>query len=62
MNLNNKILIVLFIIAILFVIASVSLTVLSLKSSDRSITFDEIETNDINNYENQSLPELPQLD
>tara|TARA_B100000073_G_scaffold320088_1_gene299498 strand:- start:34 stop:348 length:315 start_codon:yes stop_codon:yes gene_type:complete len=51
------------IIAVLFVITSISLTVLNLKSSDRSLTFDEVENNDLNIInENESLPELPQLD
>jgi preprotein translocase subunit SecG len=36
------------IIAILFVITSISLTVLSLRSSDRTLNFDEIETKKAN--------------
>ena len=50
------------IIAILFVTTSISLTVLSLRSTDRSLSFDEIE--DISTKEDMidSLPELPQLD
>jgi len=49
-------------IAILFVLTSISLTVLSLRSSDRSLSFDEIDN--LSNKEEliDSLPELPQLD
>ena len=50
------------IIAILFVITSISLTVLSLKSSDRSLNFNEIETQSEDIKSSEDLPELPQLD
>ena len=50
------------IIAILFVITSISLTVLSLKSSDRSLNFNEIETQSEDIKDSEDLPELPQLD
>ena len=50
------------IIALLFVITSISLTVLSLRSSERSLSFDEL--NDASELEilPEDLPELPQLD
>ena len=50
------------VIAILFVITSISLTVLSLKSSDRSLNFNEIETQSEDIKGSEDLPELPQLD
>jgi|TARA_B100000401_G_scaffold342506_1_gene240668 preprotein translocase subunit SecG len=50
------------IIAVLFVITSISLTILSMKSSDRSLSFDEIEDISIEKELPDNLPELPQLD
>ena len=50
------------IVAVLFVITSISLTVLSMKSSDRSLSFDEIEDISIEKELPDNLPELPQLD
>ena len=50
------------IIAVLFVITSISLTILSMKSSDRSLSFDEIEEISIEKELPVNLPELPQLD
>ena len=49
------------IIAVLFVITSISLTVLSLKSSDRTLNFDDSEIKKINEDLIEDLPELPQL-
>ncbi len=48
------------IIATLFIITSISLTIISLRSNDRSLTFDDesIELPD----DIEDLPELPQLD
>tara|TARA_B100000686_G_scaffold348786_1_gene440671 strand:- start:1008 stop:1313 length:306 start_codon:yes stop_codon:yes gene_type:complete len=48
------------IIATLFIITSISLTVLSLRSNDRSLSFDN-ETIELPE-EIEDLPELPQLD
>ncbi len=48
------------IIATLFIITSISLTILSLRSNDRSLSFDE-ETIELPE-EIEDLPELPQLD
>tara|TARA_A100001234_G_scaffold214731_1_gene218632 strand:+ start:70 stop:381 length:312 start_codon:yes stop_codon:yes gene_type:complete len=50
------------IIAVLFVVTSISLTILSMKSSDRSLSFDEIEDISIEKELPDNLPELPQLD
>ena len=50
------------IIAVLFVITSISLTVLSLKSTDRSLTFDETEIKSEESEITQDLLELPLLD
>ena len=50
------------IIAVLFVITSISLTVLSLKSSDRTLNFEDIGTEQTNEGLIEDLPELPQLD
>ena len=50
------------IIAVLFVTTSISLTILSLRSSERSLTFDEINLESENNLISEELPELPQLD
>ena len=50
------------IIAVLFVITSISLTILSMKSSDRSLSFDEIEDISIEKELQDNLLELPQLD
>ena len=49
------------IIAVLFVITSISLTVLSLRSSDRTLNFDDSEIKKINEDLIEDLPELPQL-
>jgi preprotein translocase subunit SecG len=49
------------IIAVLFVITSISLTVLSLKSSDRTLNFDDSEIKKIDEDLIEDLPELPQL-
>lgn len=49
------------IIAVLFVITSISLTVLSLRSSDRTLNFDDSEIKKINEELIEDLPELPQL-
>ena len=49
------------IIAVLFVITSISLTVLSLKSSDRTLNFDDSEIKKITEDLIEDLPELPQL-
>ncbi len=48
------------IIATLFIITSISLTVISLRSNDRSLSFDD-EVIDLQG-EIEDLPELPQLD
>ena len=48
------------IIATLFIITSISLTIISLNSNDRSLSFDE-ETIELPG-EIEDLPELPQLD
>ena len=48
------------IIASLFIITSISLTILSLRSNDRSLSFDD-ETIELPD-EIEDLPELPQLD
>ena len=50
------------IIAVLFVITSISLTVLSLKSSDRTLNFDDTGTEETIEGLIEDLPELPQLD
>ena len=50
------------VIAVFFVITSVSLTVLSLRGGDRSLNFDDIDSTPSNNITNDELPELPQLD
>ncbi len=50
------------IVAVLFVITSISLTVLSLRSSDRTLNFEETELNKTNEGLIEDLPELPQLD
>ena len=50
------------IVAVLFVITSISLTVLSMKSSDRSINFDDLNVQEKIDIIEDSLPELPQLD
>ena len=49
------------IIAVLFVITSISLTVLSLRNSERSLNFDDIDLENINEDLPEDLPELPQL-
>ena len=46
----------------LFVITSISLTVLSLKSSDRTLNFEDTGTEQTNEGLIEDLPELPQLD
>ena len=50
------------IVAALFVITSISLTVLSLKSSDRTLNFEDTDTLQTNEDLIEDLPELPQLD
>ena len=50
------------IVAVLFVITSISLTVLSLKSSDRTLNFDDTGTEETIEGLIEDLPELPQLD
>ena len=50
------------IVAVLFVITSISLTVLGLKSSDRTLNFEDADTQQINEDLIEDLPELPQLD
>jgi preprotein translocase subunit SecG len=50
------------IVAVLFVITSISLTVISLRSSDRTLSFDEIQTENTNLELNEDLIELPKLD
>ena len=50
------------IIAVLFVITSISLTVLSLKSSDRTLNFEDTGIEQTNEGLIEDLPELPQLD
>ena len=48
------------IIAVLFVITSLSLTILSMRSNDRSLNFESLDENSAQQPE--ELPELPQLD
>ena len=48
------------IIAVLFVITSLSLTILSLRSNERSLNFESLDENRQTRHE--ELPELPQLD
>ena len=48
------------IIATLFIITSISLTIISLRSNDRSLSFDEETTEILDDI--GDLPELPQLD
>ena len=50
------------IIAVLFVITSIGLTMLGLRSTDRSLTFEEIDANSNDIIINEDLLELPQLD
>ena len=50
------------VIAALFVVTSISLTVLSLRSSDRTLSFDEPENISTDQLNIEDLPELPQLD
>ena len=50
------------VIAALFVVTSISLTVLSLRSSDRALSFDEPENVSTDQLNIEDLPELPQLD
>ena len=50
------------VIAALFVVTSISLTVLSLRSSDRTLSFDEPENIPSDQLNIEDLPELPQLD
>ncbi len=50
------------VIAVLFVVTSISLTVLSLRSSDRTLSFDEPENISSDQLNIEDLPELPQLD
>ena len=48
------------IIAVLFVITSLSLTILSLRSNERSLNFESLDENPA--LQPEELPELPQLD
>ena len=50
------------IVAVLFVITSISLTVLSLKSSERTLDFEDTGTEQTKDDLIEDLPELPQLD
>ena len=50
------------VIAALFVVTSISLTILSLRSSDRTLSFDEPENISSDQLNIEDLPELPQLD
>ena len=50
------------VIAVLFVITSISLTILSLKSSDRALNFEDTGAQQIKEDIIEDLPELPQLD
>ena len=50
------------IVAVLFVITSISLTVLSLRSSERTLNFDETSINESSDTQIEDIPELPQLD
>ncbi len=50
------------IIAVFFVISSISLTILSMRSSDRSLDFNDTDTISTDDITNDVLPELPQLD
>ena len=50
------------IIAVFFVISSISLTILSMRSSDRSLDFNDTDTISSDVITNDVLPELPQLD
>ncbi len=50
------------IIAVLFVITSISLTILSLKSNERSLSFDEVEDSSADEILPDDLLELPLLD
>ena len=50
------------IVAVLFVVTSISLTVLSLKSSDRTLNFEDIGIDQMKEDLIEDLPELPQLD
>ena len=50
------------IIAVFFVISSISLTILSMRSSDRSLDFNDTDTISSDQITNDVLPELPQLD
>ena len=48
------------VIAVLFVITSLSLTILSMRSNERSLNFESLDENSI--LQPEELPELPQLD
>ena len=50
------------IVAVLFVITSISLTVLSLKSSERTLDFEDTSKEQTKEDLIEDLPELPQLD
>ena len=50
------------IIAVLFVVTSISLTVLGLRTTDRSLMFEENDVNSSDIIINEDLLELPQLD
>ena len=46
------------IVAVLFVITSISLTVLSLRSSERTLNFDETSINESSDTQIEDLPEF----
>jgi len=48
------------VIAVLFVITSLSLTILSMRSNERSLNFESLDENSV--LQPEELPELPQLD
>tara|TARA_Y100000816_G_C25974607_1_gene508710 strand:+ start:574 stop:885 length:312 start_codon:yes stop_codon:yes gene_type:complete len=50
------------IIAILFVITSISLTIYGLRASERTLNFEESDVEKLNQEAIEDLPELPQLD
>ncbi len=50
------------IIAILFVITSISLTIYGLRASERTLNFEESDVEKLNQETIEDLPELPQLD
>ena len=48
------------VVAVLFVITSLSLTILSMRSNERSLNFESLDENSV--LQPEELPELPQLD